>query len=594
VSTLKNDLLSTVADRRQIDPRKLGQSLRGEMDWIVMKCLEKDRNRRYDSVGSLQRDVERYLDDEPVQACPPSSSYRLRKFARRNKTLLAAGGAIAAALFVGLGLSTWMFFRERAAVAVAKANEARATTEAARAKAVSALLQENRIQLGETLTLDQRAVLQPEDSQRRAMGSAARTEEARQQIRQVIEAYSQVAIEYPDDFDLRYKALDGYMIALKTCVATPGLEREVDELSRRLETELPKFLAAFPDSSDCQWNAAMCYLSLVRILFANSDRLSTLERASSQAADILEKVSLSDPDRPYVWIWLAHANTYLGDVQWRSGRPDDAEERFRTAMEIYDQHAAKIAADIAADPFHHINLEIIYAHLDYAFFSIATYREQEAAEFVRKAAFRAKRLDDPAELANSLRSIALAQLRLDDEAGYRATCKEMANLPIDSTDDLTKLRWIYTLCMWPDSIEHMSAVVQLADRLVANNSLGQRHKVLYASGSALFRDGQYQRAADRLEESIAVHPKHPLPADDIFNYQRLWLAMAKWKLGHEDAARRLLAEALPDVDQQIESPSCLADHRAHLEILREEAESLIGPKEADEARRDDNPIPPKH
>jgi len=89
----------------------------------VMKCLEKDRNRRYDSAGSLARDVERYLHDEPVQACPPSAGYRFRKFARRNKTLLVASGAIAAALVIGLGLSTWMYLRERATLQAASAWE---------------------------------------------------------------------------------------------------------------------------------------------------------------------------------------------------------------------------------------------------------------------------------------------------------------------------------------------------------------------------------------------------------------------------------------------------------------------------------------
>ena len=177
----------------------------------------------------------------------------------------------------------------------------------------------------------------------------------------------------------------------------------------------------------------------------------------------------------------------------------------------------------------------------------------------------------------------MAQLRLDDEAGYRATCKAMADLPIESADDLTTLRWTNTLCMWPDALEDMSLVVQRADELVANNSLGQRHFVLYVSGSALFRDGQYQRAADRLEESIAVYPKSPEPGLDIINWQRLFLVMTKWKLGEQEAAHQLLAETLPDVDKQIESPLCLADYRAHLEILRREATDLIKSNEADEA-----------
>ncbi len=94
VSTLNAGLLSTISDRRHIDPRKLSHSYRGELDWIVMKALEKDRNRRYESASAFVTDVERYLNNEPVQACPPSTGYRLRKFARRNKGGLAVGALV--------------------------------------------------------------------------------------------------------------------------------------------------------------------------------------------------------------------------------------------------------------------------------------------------------------------------------------------------------------------------------------------------------------------------------------------------------------------------------------------------------------------
>jgi eukaryotic-like serine/threonine-protein kinase len=97
----------TVSTNRQSDPRKLSQQVRGELDWLVMKCLEKDRNRRYETVSALATDVQRYLRDEPVQACPPSAMYRFRKFARRNKrAVMTAALAALAALFTVAALST--------------------------------------------------------------------------------------------------------------------------------------------------------------------------------------------------------------------------------------------------------------------------------------------------------------------------------------------------------------------------------------------------------------------------------------------------------------------------------------------------------
>jgi serine/threonine protein kinase/Flp pilus assembly protein TadD len=85
---------TTASANRKSDMRKLSQLLRGELDWIVMKALEKDRNRRYESPGAFSADVQRYLNDEPVQAFPPSLWYRLKKFARRNKVQLSIAGLV--------------------------------------------------------------------------------------------------------------------------------------------------------------------------------------------------------------------------------------------------------------------------------------------------------------------------------------------------------------------------------------------------------------------------------------------------------------------------------------------------------------------
>src|SRR5689334_7832142 len=94
ISTL-GQAATTVSANCKSEPQRLSQLFRGELDWIVMKALEKDRNRRYDTASSFAADAQRYLHDEPVQACPPSAVYRLRKFARRNKVALITASAIA-------------------------------------------------------------------------------------------------------------------------------------------------------------------------------------------------------------------------------------------------------------------------------------------------------------------------------------------------------------------------------------------------------------------------------------------------------------------------------------------------------------------
>jgi serine/threonine protein kinase/Flp pilus assembly protein TadD len=98
LSSTAGETQTSVAAHRHIDPRGLSRLVRGDLDWIVMKALEKDRNRRYETANGLAMDVQRYLNDEPVLACPPSFWYRFRKLARRNKR--AFGAASTAALLV--------------------------------------------------------------------------------------------------------------------------------------------------------------------------------------------------------------------------------------------------------------------------------------------------------------------------------------------------------------------------------------------------------------------------------------------------------------------------------------------------------------
>ena len=117
--------LTGVASKRGIEPRKLTKLVRGELDWIVMKAIEKERTRRYETANGLAMDVRRYLAGERVLAAPPSQSYRLRKFVRRNKGAVAAGSLIAIALMVGVAGFAWQasIARHQAALAQARADE---------------------------------------------------------------------------------------------------------------------------------------------------------------------------------------------------------------------------------------------------------------------------------------------------------------------------------------------------------------------------------------------------------------------------------------------------------------------------------------
>jgi serine/threonine protein kinase/WD40 repeat protein len=113
------ETLATGAAQRRGDPRRLSQQVRGELDWIVMKALEKDRNRRYESASAFAADVQRYLRDEPVQAYPPCPGYRLSKLVRRHKGPVLAAALVVLALVGGIVGTTWGLVRATDARAVA-------------------------------------------------------------------------------------------------------------------------------------------------------------------------------------------------------------------------------------------------------------------------------------------------------------------------------------------------------------------------------------------------------------------------------------------------------------------------------------------
>ena len=103
----KADALPNIAANRSIDPAKLSKLLQAELDWVVMKAMEKDRTRRYDTANGLARDIQRYLAHEVVEARPPSTGYRLRKFVRRHKGQVIAASLILLALLAGIAGTTW-------------------------------------------------------------------------------------------------------------------------------------------------------------------------------------------------------------------------------------------------------------------------------------------------------------------------------------------------------------------------------------------------------------------------------------------------------------------------------------------------------
>jgi eukaryotic-like serine/threonine-protein kinase len=152
--------LPSIAAQRGIEPAQLSRAIRGDLDWIVMKSLEKERSRRYETATGLARDIERYLRDEPVEATPPSVTYQLRKLAYKHRALLATAATIVALLVIGTTLSTWLAIR---------ATRAEASERAAKEKALTAAGEERNARQAEAM------------AKREALTEAAAARAARQQ-----------------------------------------------------------------------------------------------------------------------------------------------------------------------------------------------------------------------------------------------------------------------------------------------------------------------------------------------------------------------------------------------------------------------------
>jgi serine/threonine protein kinase len=106
-----SEVVRARAETRQVAPERMGRELRGDLDWITLRALEKERERRYGSAAALAADIQRHLDDEPVEAGPPSAWYQFGKFARRNRLALASAASIALLLVAGVAVSTWQAVR---------------------------------------------------------------------------------------------------------------------------------------------------------------------------------------------------------------------------------------------------------------------------------------------------------------------------------------------------------------------------------------------------------------------------------------------------------------------------------------------------
>ncbi len=192
------EALASIASQRHTEPAKLTKLVRGELDWIVMKALDKDRGRRYETAIGFAHDIERYLNDEPVRAGPPSTGYRLRKFLHRNLGAVLAGASLAILLLLGiLGTSLGLFRARRAEHAANVAAQAEARQR------IRAEQQLDRAQTAESLAKEEAAIAQAVNNflQNDLLAEAAPENNARDKQVTVLELLGRAADRVSGQFD---------------------------------------------------------------------------------------------------------------------------------------------------------------------------------------------------------------------------------------------------------------------------------------------------------------------------------------------------------------------------------------------------------
>jgi tetratricopeptide (TPR) repeat protein/tRNA A-37 threonylcarbamoyl transferase component Bud32 len=354
-----DESLPSLAALRQTEPKRLMAMLRGELDWVVMKCLEKQRDRRYETANGLARDIQRYLADEPVEARPPSAAYRMGKFLRRNKGAVLAASLVLLALVGGIAGTTYGMIR--AEYRGIEADEAR-RREAKRA--------EGERQARQREAEERARAEKARDRTRQALDAMTSTltgnslgtqksisEEQKKFLREVLTYYKEFAGDKTDDERARaLTAQAAFRVGL--IEARLGHKKEAAAAMGLASNGYEKLVADFPLIAAYRKNLAHSSHNLGLALQSLGDRAEA-ERHLRRTLDLSEKLAAEYLDVPEYRREQAACHNDLGILLRELGRREAAEEKMRRAMDIQE----KLAADFPVVPAYRFDLARTHTNL---------------------------------------------------------------------------------------------------------------------------------------------------------------------------------------------------------------------------------------
>ncbi len=354
------EALASISAQRHMEPAKLTKLVRGELDWIVMKALEKDRNRRYETANGFAADVQRYLNDEPVQACPPSASYLFLKYARRHKGGLAAAALVSALLVaavVVLLIANYQITRQRN---IAEREHQRAEANLSKARAA----------VDDYLTTVSESTL--------LRSSLPGLQPLRSELLQTALRYYQGFVqENQDDPNLQFE-----LAAATFRVGVITAEIDSQDAGLRYLTDalglFQRLVAAHPARTECQRELGRC---MIRIAYVLAGVGKTHEAIASfkQGIDILEAILPDRPGDDLLESDLAFGHHYLSIRQIEMGMYDEGSQHSQRAIELRQ----RLADRNPTEPRYRNDLAQSFANLSFAQFQAG--RPLEALQTAQKA-----------------------------------------------------------------------------------------------------------------------------------------------------------------------------------------------------------------
>lgn len=356
--------LPSIAASRSVEPARLSRTVRGELDWIVMKALEKDRNRRYETANEFAQDLRRYLDDEPVRACPPSPWYRLGKSVRRNKQAVFAGTLILLALVVGVIGTSWSLIREQQhsrELQAAHQREHQLNERARQAietvtseEAIDRLTRETELRPEQRDFLDkliqyytEAARDAPATEQERSRQALAyfrigrmnqilgRSQDSEDAYRRAVELGRQLVADFPDRPEHR-KQQAGSLGNLGTLLQHTDHVSEAEAMYLEAATIYRKLAAEFQEQSDYRQALAGILHNLGNV-FCKTHRLPEAEKAIGESLAIRKQLAVELPERPILRRAQAMSHNSLGWLYQLGNRLPEAEAAYAESLALYKQ-----------------------------------------------------------------------------------------------------------------------------------------------------------------------------------------------------------------------------------------------------------------